>query len=245
MKVLGVIPARYGSSRFPGKALALLGDKPMIQWVWEKTKKAKTIHQLIIATDDKRIFAAAKKFGAEVVMTRKNHPSGTDRIAEVAQKIKCDLVVNIQGDEPFLNPQSIDTAVKALMAQPRFHMSTLCEKIEKFDDLKTPNVVKVVFGKENQALYFSRYSIPFNRDQIKTVTHYKHIGLYVYRKEALLRLVRYPISPLENAEKLEQLRALENGYRIYVKPITYSGFGIDTPQDLLKAKRWLKIKSNL
>lgn len=239
MKVLGVIPARYGSSRFPGKALALLGGKPMIQWVWEKAKRAKTIHQLVIATDDKRIFDVSKKFGAEAVMTKKNHPSGTDRIAEIAKKIKCDLVVNVQGDEPFLNPKSIDVAVQALMGQPRFHMSTLCEKIKDNGDLRTPNVVKVVFGREKQALYFSRYAIPFNRDGEKIVNYYKHIGLYVYRREALLDLVRYPISPLENAEKLEQLRALENGYRILVKEISYTGFGIDTPKDLAKAKRWL------
>lgn len=239
MKVIGVIPARYGSTRFPGKALALLQGKPLVQWVWEKACRAKTLSRVIIATDDVRIKKSAEQFGAEVVMTKKNHPSGTDRIAEVVKNLTCDLVVNIQGDEPFLQPALIDQAVKALAERSEFHMSTLCQVLKEKQEIDSPHLVKVVFGKKNQALYFSRCPIPFDRDQEKEVSYYQHIGLYVYRKKVLLELVKLPISSLEKSEKLEQLRALENGYHILVKKVSYPGIGIDTPQDLEKAKRLL------
>ena len=239
MKVIGVIPARYGSTRFPGKALALLHGKPIIQWVWEKASRAKTLSRVIIATDDAQIKRSAEQFGAEVMMTKKNHPSGTDRIAEVVKNLTCDLVVNIQGDEPFLKPVLIDEAVKALAVHSDFHMSTLCQTLEDKREIESPHLVKVVLGKKNQALYFSRYPIPFDRDQEKATPYYQHIGLYVYRKKTLLELVKLPMSLLEKSEKLEQLRALENGYQILVKKVSYPGIGIDTPQDLLKAKRLL------
>ena len=240
MKVIGVIPARYGSTRFPGKALALLQGKPLVQWVWEKASHAKTLSRVIMATDDARIKKSAEQFGAEVVMTKKNHPSGTDRIAEVVKSLTCDLVVNIQGDEPFLKSNLIDQAVKFLADNPKFQMSTLCQTLKDKQKIESPNVVKVVLGKKNQALYFSRCPIPFNRDHEERIIYYHHIGLYVYRKKTLLELVKLPMSHLEKSEKLEQLRALENGYQILVKKVSYTGIGIDTLEDLLKAKRLLR-----
>lgn len=237
MNVLAVIPARMASTRFPGKPLAQLAGKPMIQWVWERARRARTVSHVIIATDDERIFAAAKAFGASVEMTDPNHPSGTDRVAEVSSRHKASIVVNIQGDEPLIDPRMIDQAVRCLLHNPRFGMSTLCRHIERSEDIVAPHVVKVVRRQNGEALYFSRHAIPFARDpQAPAPAYYKHIGIYVYRTTTLRRLVSLPVSSLEQAEKLEQLRALENGVRILCPETKFDCTGVDTPEDLARVE---------
>jgi len=238
MNVLAVIPARMASTRFPGKPLASLAGKPMIQWVWERTRRAKTISRVVIATDDERILAAAKGFGADAEMTDPQHASGTDRVAEVAGHHRCSLVVNVQGDEPLIDPRMIDEAVRCLRKNPAFGMATLCRRIDDPGDILAPQVVKVVRRQSTEALYFSRHPIPFarNPDEARPV-YYKHIGLYVYRTAALRKLVSLPVSPLERAEKLEQLRALENGVRILCPETKFDCAGVDTPEDLARVER--------
>jgi 3-deoxy-manno-octulosonate cytidylyltransferase (CMP-KDO synthetase) len=243
MKVVGIIPARYGSSRFPGKPLALIAGQPLIQRVVEQCKKAKLLSDIIVATDDERIFSAAQKF-CHVEMTAANHPSGSDRIAEVASKISCDAVVNIQGDEPMIDPAVIDAVAAAL---EKSEMSTAATPIANAADLLNPNVVKVVVNATGRALYFSRRTIPYLRDaasgspaeQLAGFPFLKHLGIYGYRRETLLRLVKFPVSPLENAEKLEQLRALENGIEIAVVKVDYDSVGVDAPEDVAKVEKIL------
>jgi 3-deoxy-manno-octulosonate cytidylyltransferase (CMP-KDO synthetase) len=235
-KIIGVIPARYGSTRFPGKALAEINGKPLIQHVWENSSKSKLINELFVATDDKRIFDAVNRFWGNAVMTSKKHKSGSDRIGEVVKNIKCDIVVNIQGDEPFINPLNIDKAIKPLISDSKIMISTLCTRIKNKDEIDNPNVVKVVTDKKGFALYFSRHAIPFDRDNTKGVTHYKHIGLYVYRKDYLMKFVKLNPSKLELAEKLEQLRILENGERIKVAVTNIDAITVDTKEDLKKLK---------
>jgi len=230
--VVIIIPARYASTRFPGKPLADLWGKPIIQHVWERAGQAKTAQRVIIATDDERIAAAARGFGAEVFMTRPDHPSGTDRVAEVAAQIEADLIVNVQGDEPLIDPAAIDAAVAPLIADPSVPMGTLCCPIEEVEDLVNPNVVKVVCDREGFALYFSRLPIPFVRDQGTLTQRFRHIGLYVYRRDFLLGLAKLPPTPLEQAEKLEQLRVLEHGHRIRVAVVAHASPGVDTPEEL-------------
>lgn len=238
--VLGVIPARMASTRFPGKPLAPLAGKPMIQWVWERARKAGTLSRIIIATDDARILDAAHSFGAEAELTRPTHPSGTDRAAEVAARHRCSLVVNIQGDEPLIDPRMIDQAVSSLAKHRRFGMATLCRRIENPADITSPQVVKVVRRKDGEALYFSRHPVPFARDPSDgEPRRFKHIGLYVYRTAVLRELVRLPVSPLEISEKLEQLRALENGIRILCQETRFDSAGVDTPEDLVRAEAFL------
>lgn len=227
-----IIPARYGSTRFPGKPLAELWGKPLIRHVWERARRAERCHRVIIATDDDRIAAAARGFGAEVAMTRGDHASGTDRAAEVAAGLSAELVVNVQGDEPLVEPAAIDAAVAPLADDPTISMGTLCSPVESVGDLANPNVVKVVVDGAGFALYFSRLPIPFVRDDRAEVRRYRHIGLYVYRREFLLELAGLPPTPLEQAEKLEQLRALEHGYRIRVVQVASASPGVDTPEDL-------------
>jgi len=230
-KVLGVIPARFASSRFPAKAIAILVGKPMIQHVFEQAGKARKVHKILIATDDERIRAVAEQFGAEVRMTRLDHLSGTDRVAEVAASEPHDIIVNIQGDEPLIDPEAIDLAVDALGDAA---MSTLKKRIEEPSEITNPNVVKVVAGLDNNAIYFSRSPIPYNRGG--EVDYYKHIGLYVYRRDFLLGYSSMPVGPLEMAERLEQLRALENGHKIRVVETKYESLGVDTPEDLERVK---------
>ena len=251
MKVVGIIPARYASTRFPGKSLALVAGKPLIQRVVEQCQKAKSLSEVIVATDDKRIADVVKKF-CRVEMTRADHPSGTDRIAEVAGKISCDAIVNIQGDEPMIDPSVID-AVAGALAQNE--MSTAATRIKNSAELDNPNVVKVVVNAAGRALYFSRRTIPYLREgsacvsravesvplsilpaseQLAAFPFLKHLGIYGYRRETLLRLVKFPVSPLENAEKLEQLRALENGIPIAVVQVDYDSVGVDAPEDVAK-----------
>ena len=230
-EVLGVIPARLASTRFPNKALAILAGKPMIQHVWERTLLAKTVNRLVIATDHEKIYKAAVAFGAEVMMTREDHLSGTDRVAEVAYSLpQYPLIVNIQGDEPLIDPAAIDATVAGL-AGSAAEMGTLKKKIEIAEELDNPNVVKVVTGADGRALYFSRSRIPFNRSG-ENIDYYKHIGLYVYRRDFLLGYSNMPVGPLEITERLEQMRALENGHGIHVVTTNYESLGVDTPQDL-------------
>ena len=230
-EVLGVIPARLASTRFPNKALAILAGKPMIQHVWERTLLAKTVNRLVIATDHEKIYKAAVAFGAEVMMTREDHLSGTDRVAEVAYSLpQYPLIVNIQGDEPLIDPAAIDATVAGL-AGSAAEMGTLKKKIEIAEELDNPNVVKVVTGSDGSALYFSRSRIPFNRSG-EEIDYYKHIGLYVYRRDFLLGYSNMPVGPLEITERLEQMRALENGHGIHVVTTNYESLGVDTPQDL-------------
>ncbi len=239
-RITGIIPARYRSTRFPGKPLAQILGKPMIQIVYENAKKSKFINELIIATDDERIYDVAKKFNANVVMTPSDIKTGTDRVAFVAREIDADIVINIQGDEPLLTADMIDSAIEPFFKDEKIDISTLAVKINNVDDLFNPNVVKVVFDGDNFALYFSRSPIPFCRDArakeewLKYGEYYKHIGIYVYSKNSLLKFVNLPKSKLEDTEKLEQLRALENGMKIKVVITEKDTIGVDTPSDLEK-----------
>src|SRR3954469_8117549 len=225
MNIIGVIPARFASTRFPGKPLAQIGGKPLIQHVVEQCQKAKLLKKVIVATDDTRIWELAQQF-CEVEMTRPEHPSGTDRIAEVAERHPCDAVVNVQGDEPLIYPSVIDTVANAL---EKAEMSTAGTRIRDPEEYESPNVVKVVVNRAGQALYFSRRTIPYVRDaasapvseQLAAFPFLKHLGIYGYRRETLLRLIKFPVSILENAEKLEQLRALDIGIQIAVERVEY------------------------
>ena len=248
--IIAIIPARYGSTRFPGKALADIKGKPMIQWVYERTKRSKLINRVIVATDDDRILTAVQSFGGEAMMTSSHHATGTDRIAEVAKSLDCGIVVNVQGDEPLIQPAMIDEAIAPLAHDASIPMGTLCRKIEDREEAFDPNVVKVVFDKNGFALYFSRAPIPWDRDCWAGKSSweelslegplYKHIGLYVYRRAFLLEYAHLPQTALEAAEKLEQLRALEHGYRIKTVVTEYESFGVDIPADLSKILNRIK-----
>jgi 3-deoxy-manno-octulosonate cytidylyltransferase (CMP-KDO synthetase) len=236
-KILGVIPARFASSRFPGKVLAQISSKSMLQHVYERASLARYLTATIIATDDERVYAAARSFGARVVMTRADHVSGTDRVAEAASAENAELVVNIQGDEPLIDPAAIDAAILPLAHDPEIVMGTLKKAIEDPREITDANVVKVVTDRHGDAIYFSRCPIPYERDQARPGTHFKHIGLYVYRRDFLLGYSALPVGPLEQAERLEQLRALENGYRIRVVETECESLGVDTPEDLERVCR--------
>ncbi|MEW5767696.1 MAG: 3-deoxy-manno-octulosonate cytidylyltransferase [bacterium] len=233
--VIGIIPARFGSTRFPGKALADIHGKPMIQHVYKRARQAKEMERVIIATDDERIYRAVASFGGEVVMTSPYHASGTDRVAEVAESLPADMVVNIQGDEPLIKPEMIDEAVRPMKDNPRLEITTLKKEITWESEGHNPNVVKVVTNEAGFALYFSRSLIPYPRKR-EGVRFYKHIGLYVYRRDILLGLSRLSPSPLEEAEGLEQLRALENGIPIKVVRTEHDSWGVDTKEDLERVK---------
>jgi 3-deoxy-manno-octulosonate cytidylyltransferase (CMP-KDO synthetase) len=244
MRIVGIIPARYGSTRFPGKSLHLIAGKPLIQYVVEQCQKAKSLDDVIVATDDARIMEIAQNF-CEVEMTMPDHPSGSDRIAEVAARLHCDAVVNIQGDEPLIEPGVIDRVAAALAG---CEMSTAATLIRSAEEWESPNVVKVVTDVRGRALYFSRRTIPYVRDlevgsfEEQSAQHafLKHLGIYGYRKETLLKLVGFPQSPLEIAEKLEQLRALENGIEIAVERVEYDSVGVDTPEDVKRVEEYLR-----
>ncbi len=203
----------------------------MLQHVWERASEARYLSSIIVATDDERIVRAAREFGARVRMTRGDHPSGTDRAAEVASAETCEIVVNIQGDEPLIDPGAIDAAILPLVHEPEILMATLKTRIDDEREAADPNVVKVVTDRNGDAIYFSRLPIPYHRDG-GGQTHYKHVGLYVYRRDFLLGYPGLPVGPLERAERLEQLRALENGFRIRVVETEYESLGVDTPEDL-------------
>jgi 3-deoxy-manno-octulosonate cytidylyltransferase (CMP-KDO synthetase) len=243
VQILGIIPARYASSRFPGKPLARIAGKTLIQRVVEQCQKAKSLSEVIVATDDTRIWEVAQDF-CRVEMTRPDHPSGSDRIAEVAERCPCDAVVNIQGDEPLIDPAVIDAVADALAGA---EMSTAATRIHVVTEYENPNVVKVVVNAAGRALYFSRRTIPYLRDaasgsvseQLAAFAFLKHLGIYGYRRGTLLRLVKFPVSPLENAEKLEQLRALDNGIPIAVVPVDYDSVGVDVPEDVARVEKLL------
>jgi 3-deoxy-manno-octulosonate cytidylyltransferase (CMP-KDO synthetase) len=234
---LGVIPARFSSTRFPGKVLAPISSKPMLQHVYERASQSRYLSSTIIATDDERVYEAARSFGARVRMTRSDHLSGTDRVAEVAAAETAEIIVNIQGDEPLIDPAAIDAAILPLVHFPEVQMATLKKRIEDSREVSDPNVVKVITDHSGDAIYFSRCPIPYARDGARATPYFKHIGLYVYQRDFLLGYPALPVGPLETAERLEQLRALENGYRIRVTETEYESLGVDTPADLERVSR--------
>ena len=239
-RVIGVIPARWASTRLPGKPLAMIAGKPMIQRVAEQVIKAKSLSAVLVATDDQRIMDAVTSFsipGVKAVMTRADHPSGTDRIAEAVAKEECDVLINIQGDEPLMEPALIDRLAEVMLSGD-WDMATAAAPIKTEADLKNPAVVKAVFSRNGQALYFSRSVIPHIRDAGTDAAsaHWRHIGIYAYRRDYLLKLVAEPPCRLENLEKLEQLRALYIGCRMNVLQVDDVGIGVDTPEDILKVE---------
>ena len=236
-KILGVIPARFSSTRFPGKVLALIAGKTMLQHVYERAARSTYLTSILIATDDDRVYSAAKNFGARVRMTRSDHLSGTDRVAEAASAVDAEIVVNIQGDEPLIDPAAIDAAILPMVHEPELVMGTLKKRIEDAREITDPNVVKVVTDRAGDAIYFSRCAIPFEREKSANTPYFKHIGLYVYQRDFLLAYSALPVGPLEAAERLEQLRALENGLRIRVVETEYESLGVDTPEDLERVTR--------
>ncbi len=246
MNVIGVIPARWGSTRFPGKSLALLCGRPLIQWVVEGCRRSRQLGRVIVATDDERIRRVAVGLGVEVVMTRSDHPSGTDRVAEAVQGLPADIVANIQGDEPLIDSGLIDRLVETMTVEPGWDMATAAAPLETGID--NPSICKVVFAREGRALYFSRCPIPFIRDrgfQAEGRTHWRHIGIYLYRAAFLAQLVAEPPCRLERAERLEQLRALDIGARIKVIETDHAGIGVDTPADVPKVEALLRQQGRL
>ena len=247
MKILGIIPARYGSTRFEGKPLALINGKMMIQRVYEQAKKADKLAEVVVATDDERIFNAVVGFGGKAVMTSANHKSGTDRCREVVDKIGTgfDAVINIQGDEPYINPLQINQ-IAELISDKNTPLASLCKPISDYDELVSHNAVKVVFDKDGKALYFSRYAIPFMRnvedDKIwmSKRTFYKHIGIYAYKCDVLKEISAMPQSGLELAESLEQLRWLENGYTVRMGVTEFESYSVDVPEDITKIEKIFK-----
>ncbi len=248
-KIVGIIPARYNSTRLHGKPLIMIHGKPMIQHVFERSKKA-DLDEVYIATDDDRIADMVKSFGGNVIMTLKSHDSGTDRIAEAIKKINADIVVNIQGDEPLIRPEMINQAVSPFLKDKNVYMSTLIKKIDDTEDLFNPSIAKVIVDSNNYAIYFSRSIIPYPREMkeinikyfkrnniVKKFIFYKHIGLYVYTKQFLLKFSGLSPSNLEKIEKLEQLRVLENGFKIKTVETEFSTLGVDTKYELNKVRR--------
>ncbi|WP_017731791.1 3-deoxy-manno-octulosonate cytidylyltransferase [Nafulsella turpanensis] len=247
MKIIGIIPARYGSSRFPAKALANIKGKPMVQWVWEKAKACTVLDEVIVATDHPAIYEAVEKAGGKACMTNESHQSGTDRCHEalMQQKEAYDYVINIQGDEPFIDPGQIKALAALLNGQTE--LATLMKRIKDPAYLFSPNTVKVVANEVGQALYFSRSPIPHIRNQkeeewLQAHSFYKHIGIYAYRADVLEKITRLPPSSLEQAESLEQLRWLQAGFRIQLAETSLESMGIDTPEDLQRALAFLDSK---
>lgn len=251
-EVVAIIPGRYASTRLPGKPVLDIAGKPMIVRVAERALQAASINRVIVATDDKRVFDAVAAHNHEVMMTSPDHPTGTDRLAEVAARLDAEIIVNVQGDEPLIEPATIESAIAPLLADGSIVMSTTAEPIESAADLLNPNVVKVVTDPEGFALYFSRSPIPFPRAEVQAhgsieaaieaepelLNRYsKHTGMYVYRREFLLKYAKLPSTPLEQTELLEQLRALEHGYRIKVVRVAHRSIGVDTPEDLERVRQ--------
>ena len=242
MMIVAVIPARYGSTRLPAKPLADICGKPMIQWVYEKSKQSKLCNRVVVATDDERVATAVRAFGGEVLMTSAEIQNGTDRMAAVARMIDGDIFVNVQGDEPLIDGETIDQAIRPVL-QGEFELSTLRVPLKSSEALLNRNVVKVIVDDRNRALYFSRYPIPYSRVEPSEATppflSFQHVGIYVYRKETLLKVSALPSTDLERAESLEQLRAMKAGIAIGVFETEFESVGVDTPEDLEKVRRIL------
>jgi 3-deoxy-manno-octulosonate cytidylyltransferase (CMP-KDO synthetase) len=239
MKIIGVIPARWASTRFEGKVLAPINGKPMIQHVWERSQKSELLNDLVIACDDDRVVVAAEQFGAKTVLTSKEHASGTDRIAEAIESMEGDIIINIQGDEPLIDHAVIDALAATLVEDSSCSMGTAIKVVTTKKELKDPNVVKVVVDGEMNALYFSRSVIPYNRDDSDEAIYYKHLGIYAYRRDFLLSYKMLPKSNLEKCEQLEQLRVLEFGYKIKTVVTDIDTIGVDTPEDLGRVEKLL------
>jgi 3-deoxy-manno-octulosonate cytidylyltransferase (CMP-KDO synthetase) len=235
-RIVALIPARFHSTRFPGKPLADLAGKPLIEHVYRRTAAASSVGAVVVATDDPRIVEAVESFGGVARLTGRSHRTGTDRLAEVADDLTADIVVNVQGDEPLVEPEMIEEAIRPLADDAALMMTTLRRRIVDPDDYANPHVVKVVVDREGNALYFSRAAIPFSRGAADA---YKHVGLYAYRRSFLLAFARLQPTPLEVAESLEQLRALEHGFRIRAVETEYDSIGVDTPEDLERVRRLL------
>ncbi len=241
-KVIVVIPARYGSTRLPGKPLIPLAGKPMIQRVYERAKLATRVNRVMVATDDERIVKAVEGFGGEARMTRSEHRTGTERVAEVAAREDGDVFVNVQGDEPLLDPNAIDAAVSSLLEEPPASISTVATLIKTPGDIMDPNAVKVVLDFDGNAIYFSRAPIPWVRDTASKiqVRHLKHLGLYAFQREALLEYPTLPQGELERIEQLEQLRWLENGWKIRVTEVEHDAISVDVPEDVPRVEKLLQ-----
>lgn len=242
VKIVGIIPARYASSRFQGKALVDILGKPMVQQVYERASRAKTLDAVVVATDDQRIYDVVAGFGGQVVMTPPDCPTGTERVAIVAETLDCDVVANIQGDEPLLEPVVIDQMIQPFLDDPSVEVSTLKQRVENEKDYRDPNIVKVLTDLQGFALYFSRASIPGNLSNhwLQSQPNYRHVGLYAYRRERLLEFTQWERTPYESAEGLEQLRFLERGIRIRVVETEYPLIGVDVPADLERVLEILK-----
>jgi 3-deoxy-manno-octulosonate cytidylyltransferase (CMP-KDO synthetase) len=241
VKVLAVIPARHASSRFPGKPLTPIAGKAMIQHVVERVRRASLVSRVVVATEDARIKSAVEAFGGEAVMTRSDHRTGTDRVAEVAAHLTAEIYVNVQGDEPLIDPGTVDALVAAMTEDDSVQLATPCAAIAQPGDIMDPNIVKVVRDFESNALYFSRAPVPWVRDSAETVTaqHWKHLGLYGFRRDALLEFPTLPPGELEHLEQLEQLRWLENGFRIRVVETDYDAISVDVPSDVARIEKLL------
>ena len=241
-EIVVVVPARYGSTRLPGKPLMSLAGKPMIQWVYERAKQASLASRVIVATDDARIVKAVEGFGGEARMTRADHRTGTERVAEVAAHEKGDVFLNVQGDEPLLDPVAVDTAIGALLEEPVAAVATVATPIRTPADIMDPNVVKTVLDFENNGIYFSRAPIPWVRDSAGKiqVRHLKHLGLYVFQRDALLEYPTLPQGELEKIEQLEQLRWLENGWKIRVAEVEHDAVSVDVAEDVARAEKLLQ-----
>jgi 3-deoxy-manno-octulosonate cytidylyltransferase (CMP-KDO synthetase) len=243
MKIVGVIPARYGSTRLPGKPLKKIGNKTLIHHVYKNAGKCRKLDEIIVATDHQQIYDEVQSFGGRVKLTSTGHTSGTDRVAEVVADIECEYVVNIQGDEPFIEPADIDQLIEDVLARD-CQIGSLAKKGITWEEFRNPDCVKVITDKNNFAIYFSRHSIPYIRDNNKTneedIPALKHIGVYIFSRELLLEFTKMPVSSLEKLERLEQLRLLERGYKIFITKTTHDSLGIDTPDDLKKAQGAIK-----
>jgi 3-deoxy-manno-octulosonate cytidylyltransferase (CMP-KDO synthetase) len=241
-QVVVVIPSRYAATRLPGKPLVNLAGKPMVQRVYEQAKLAQTVHRVLVATDDQRIVDAVLAFGGEARMTRSDHRTGTERIAEVAAHEAGDVFVNVQGDEPLIDPVAVDTAVAALLEDPPAQIATVATPIRHVPDIMDPNVVKTVLDFDSNALYFSRAPVPWVRDtqQKVHVKYWKHLGLYVFQRDALLEYPTLPQGELEKIEQLEQLRWLENGWKIRVAEVEHDAVSVDVPEDVTRVEKLLQ-----
>jgi 3-deoxy-manno-octulosonate cytidylyltransferase (CMP-KDO synthetase) len=241
-RVLAVIPARHASSRFPGKALAPIAGKPMIQHVVERVRKAQLVSEVVVATDDEAIKKAVEGFGGEAVMTRTDHRTGTDRVAEVAIHRHAEIYLNVQGDEPLIDPGTVDLLAEAMLADESIRIATACTAITHRNDIVDPHVTKVVRDFDGNALYFSHAPIPWVRESSEhlAVRHWKHLGLYAFRRDALLEFPTLPPGDLERAEQLEQLRWIENGFRIELVETEYDAIGVDVPADLERVERLIR-----